>query len=227
MRRLARGAPAAARQLGGDTRASSRPARAGATPARAAAPAGSRCTWQIATASASAASCGDGTRVEAEQQLDHLLHLRLLGAAVADDGALDFGRRVFDDRQRRPRRRPASRRRARGRASARCGRSWRGTGSRWRRTRGGSRASSAASSRWIDREARPGSVGAPAVRDRAADHEAVAAAVALDAAVAGATEPGSMPKTLTPARPRSPFPRCRSSTRRSARRRGLRALPSA
>ena len=33
-----------------------------------------------------------------EQQLDHLLHLVLLGAAVADDGALDLGRRVLEDR---------------------------------------------------------------------------------------------------------------------------------
>ena len=34
---------------------------------------------------------------EAEQQLDHLLHLVLLGAAVADDGALHLGGRVLDD----------------------------------------------------------------------------------------------------------------------------------
>ena len=53
----------------------------------------------MATASASAASCGDGGCVEPEQQLDHLLHLRLLGAAVADDRTLDLGRRVLDDRQ--------------------------------------------------------------------------------------------------------------------------------
>ena len=59
---------------------------------------GCECTWQMATASASAASCGDGTAVEPEQQLDHLLHLLLLGAAVADDRALDLGRRVLDDR---------------------------------------------------------------------------------------------------------------------------------
>ena len=57
------------------------------------------CAWQIATASASAASCGDGRRLEPQQQLHHLLHLRLLGAAVADDRELDLGRRVFDDRQ--------------------------------------------------------------------------------------------------------------------------------
>ena len=43
--------------------------------------------------------------VEAEQQLHHLLDLRLLGAAVADHRALDFGRRVLDDRQARLRRR--------------------------------------------------------------------------------------------------------------------------
>ena len=35
---------------------------------------------------------------QAEQQLDHLLHLVLLGAAVADDRALDLRRRVLDDR---------------------------------------------------------------------------------------------------------------------------------
>ena len=39
-----------------------------------------------------------GHGVEPEQQLDHLLHLRLLGPAVADDRALDLGGRVFDDR---------------------------------------------------------------------------------------------------------------------------------
>ncbi len=33
--------------------------------------------------------------VEAEEQLDHLRNLVLLGAAIADDRALDFGRRVF------------------------------------------------------------------------------------------------------------------------------------
>ena len=38
-------------------------------------------------------------RRQAEQQLHHLLHLVLLGAAVADHRALDFGRRVLDDRQ--------------------------------------------------------------------------------------------------------------------------------
>ena len=53
----------------------------------------------MATASASAASCGDGSVGQAEQQLHHLLHLLLLGAAVADDRPLDLRRRVFDDRQ--------------------------------------------------------------------------------------------------------------------------------
>ena len=53
----------------------------------------------MATASASAASCGDGSGGQAEQQLDHLLHLLLLGAPVADDRPLDLGRRVLDDRQ--------------------------------------------------------------------------------------------------------------------------------
>ena len=51
---------------------------------------------------------GDGQRVgdvvrrrrlvEPEQQLDHLLHLVLLGPAVADHRTLDLGGRVFDDR---------------------------------------------------------------------------------------------------------------------------------
>ena len=51
---------------------------------------------------------GDGQRVggvvrrrqrgQSEQQLHHLLHLVLLGAAVTDHGALDLGGRVFDDR---------------------------------------------------------------------------------------------------------------------------------
>ena len=51
----------------------------------------------MATASASAASCGDGRFGQAEQQLDHLLHLVLLGAAVADDRPLDLGGRVLHD----------------------------------------------------------------------------------------------------------------------------------
>ena len=34
-----------------------------------------------------------------EQQLHHVLHLRLLRAAIADDGALDLGGRVLEDRQ--------------------------------------------------------------------------------------------------------------------------------
>ena len=37
--------------------------------------------------------------VEAEEQLHHPLHLHLLGAPVADHGAFDFRRRVFDDRK--------------------------------------------------------------------------------------------------------------------------------
>jgi hypothetical protein len=36
--------------------------------------------------------------IQAEQQLDHVLNLVLLGAAVAHDRALDLGRCVFDDR---------------------------------------------------------------------------------------------------------------------------------
>ena len=36
---------------------------------------------------------------QAEQQLDHLLHLVLLGPAVAHDRALDLGGRVLDDGQ--------------------------------------------------------------------------------------------------------------------------------
>ena len=35
---------------------------------------------------------------QAEQQLHHRLHLPFLGAAVADDRLLHFGRRVFHDR---------------------------------------------------------------------------------------------------------------------------------
>ena len=66
---------------------------------RAASPAGGiECRWQIATASASAASCGDGRLRQAEQQLDHLLDLVLFGATVTDDRPLDRGRRVFHDR---------------------------------------------------------------------------------------------------------------------------------
>ena len=34
--------------------------------------------------------------VQSEQQLDHLLHLPLVRAAVSHDGALHFGRRVFE-----------------------------------------------------------------------------------------------------------------------------------
>jgi hypothetical protein len=52
----------------------------------------------MATASASARRAAR-RRVEPEQQLHHLLHLLLLGAAVADDRALDLGRRVLDDGQ--------------------------------------------------------------------------------------------------------------------------------
>ena len=36
---------------------------------------------------------------ETEQQLDHVLHLLLLGTPIADDRAFDLGRRVFDHRQ--------------------------------------------------------------------------------------------------------------------------------
>jgi len=35
-------------------------------------------------------------RLQAEQQLDHLLNLVLLGAAVSDDGPLHFGRAVLE-----------------------------------------------------------------------------------------------------------------------------------
>src|SRR6266849_10836422 len=35
---------------------------------------------------------------QTQQQLDHVLHLRLFRAAVADDGALDLGGCVFEDR---------------------------------------------------------------------------------------------------------------------------------
>ena len=35
--------------------------------------------------------------IEAKQQLDHLLHLLLLSAAIPDDRAFDLRRSVFDD----------------------------------------------------------------------------------------------------------------------------------
>jgi hypothetical protein len=35
--------------------------------------------------------------LETQEQLDHLLNLLLLCAAIPDDGALDFGRRVLLD----------------------------------------------------------------------------------------------------------------------------------
>ena len=54
--------------------------------------------WQIATASASATSCGDGAASRPEEQLHHLPDLMFLGAAESDDRALDLGRRVLDDR---------------------------------------------------------------------------------------------------------------------------------
>ncbi len=57
------------------------------------------CTWQIATASASAASCGRRWRVEAKQQLHHLLDLMLLRATKPDHRPFDFRWRVLDDRQ--------------------------------------------------------------------------------------------------------------------------------
>ena len=76
-------------------------------------------------------------RRQAEQQLHHLLDLVLLGPAVTDDRALDLGRRVLDDRHARLRRPPASPRRARDRASARCGRWSHRRDSRSRHSRGG------------------------------------------------------------------------------------------
>ena len=39
-----------------------------------------------------------GRLIEREQHADHLLDLTLLGAAVAHDGPLDLGGRVFDQR---------------------------------------------------------------------------------------------------------------------------------
>src|SRR3954466_2943029 len=38
-----------------------------------------------------------GSRLQSEQQRDHLLHLVLLSSPVADDRALHLGRRVFDN----------------------------------------------------------------------------------------------------------------------------------
>ena len=53
----------------------------------------------MATASASAASCGEGTAGQPENQLHHLLHLVLVGAAVSHDGAFDLGGGVLDHRK--------------------------------------------------------------------------------------------------------------------------------
>ena len=58
----------------------------------------------MATASASATSCGEGTASRPRRSFDHRLHLLLLGAAVADHRALDLRRAVLDDRNRRLRR---------------------------------------------------------------------------------------------------------------------------
>ena len=58
-----------------------------------------RCwAWQIATASASAAS-GERAWLDGQQHPDHHRHLGLLGVADADDCLLDEIGRVFGDRQ--------------------------------------------------------------------------------------------------------------------------------
>ena len=169
------------------------------------------CRWQIATASASAASCGVGTRVEPEQQLHHLLHLRLLGAPVADHRALDLGRRVLDDRH-------AGLDRRQHRDAARVPELQRaahvdGVEQVLDGDAVGPAVARAASvsSRWMRREP-VGERGAGPARDGAAADQPVAAAVALDAAVAGALRAGVDAEDPHAARPRSPSPRCRSST---------------
>ena len=55
--------------------------------------------WQIASASASAASAGLGRRVEPQQPGHHRGDLRLVGAAAAGDRRLDLAGRVQRDRQ--------------------------------------------------------------------------------------------------------------------------------
>ena len=218
--------PDSARQLRRPAR--SPPARGRAARGRRAAARAGGCawTWQIATASASAASCGVGTVGEAEQQLHHLLHLRLLGAAVADDGALDLGRRVLDDRQPgldRREHRDAARVPQLQRAARRCRR---GRGSRWRRSRAGTRASSAASRRWMTSSLSGNDAAAGVVM---APHAPADGATRRSRRSRSRCAPSRdrSRRSLTRARPRSPSPRCRSSTRRAARRRGPRGLPSA
>ena len=56
------------------------------------------CRWQIATASASAASCGFGIASRPSSSFTICADLRLLRAAVADHRALDLRGGVFDDR---------------------------------------------------------------------------------------------------------------------------------
>ena len=153
------------------------------------------CKWQIATASASATSCGDGGRVEPEQQLHHLLHLRLLGAAVADDRALDLRRRVLDDRAARFRRPPAARRRARARASARCARclAWKMFSTA---TQSGRHSASSATQAGVNVLQRSGKVARAGAASAPQIDETVAAAGPLDAAVSRALGAGIDPEDL-------------------------------
>ena len=56
---------------------------------------GALCTWQMATARASAASSGCGAVAKPENQPDHLLNLRLVSFAIANHRLLDLGRGVL------------------------------------------------------------------------------------------------------------------------------------
>ena len=53
------------------------------------------CRWQIATASASAASSGRGILFHPQENPHHLLHLAFLRPAIAGDSLLDLTRRVL------------------------------------------------------------------------------------------------------------------------------------
>ena len=67
-----------------------------------------RQTWQIASASASAASAGRGALGQPQQPGHHRRHLRLVRPAGAGHRRLDLARGVQRDRQRRPAPRPGS-----------------------------------------------------------------------------------------------------------------------
>ena len=113
-RRARRRRPCRTRWRSPGTRLRQRPRRA-----RRAAP---RHRWQMARASASAASAGVGPAVEPEQPGHHGRHLRLVGAAAAGDGGLDLARRVQRDRADRAARPPRSPRRRPAPCPSRCAR---------------------------------------------------------------------------------------------------------